>query len=103
VLLAKGADIGADDGGLVLRDLVRTAAPTGHHAPACQMTLYELKVPGVRAYVPDYHVRVPAFGVQVGVGIVIGHAPQPHIACLNTQTRTDDRPGTRQSRRRRKG
>ena len=53
VLLAKGPDISADDGGLVLRDLIRTAAPTGHHAPACQMTLYELKISGVRADVPD--------------------------------------------------
>ena len=77
VLLAKGPDISADDGGLVLRDLVQPAASTGHHAPACQITLYDLKVSGVHADVPDHHVRVPAFGVQVGVGIVLGHAPQP--------------------------
>ena len=45
-MLAKDPDVRADNGGLVLRNLVDAAAPSGHHALACQMTLYDRKVPG---------------------------------------------------------
>ena len=38
MLLAKDPDVRADNGGLVLRNLIDAATPSGHHAPACQMT-----------------------------------------------------------------
>ena len=50
VVLAKDPDVRADDGSLVLRDLIDAAEPSGHHAPACQMTLYEVKALGRLTY-----------------------------------------------------
>ena len=38
MLLAKYPDVRADDSSLVLRDLINAAEPSGHDAPACQMT-----------------------------------------------------------------
>ena len=39
VLLAKDQDVRADHRCLVLRNLIDAAAPSGHHAPAGQMTM----------------------------------------------------------------
>ena len=45
VLLAKDPDVRADYRCMVLRNLIDAAAPSGHHAPACQQTQYDRKAP----------------------------------------------------------
>ena len=50
MLLAQDPDIRADHGRLVRRYLIDAVEPSGHHAPACQMTLYDLNDPGWLTY-----------------------------------------------------
>ncbi len=50
VSLAKDSDVRAGNGGLIFRDLIDAAAPSPRYAPACQVTLYDLKVPGRLRY-----------------------------------------------------
>ena len=50
MLLAQDPDVRADHGRLVPRYLIDAAEPSGHHAPACQMTLYDLNDPGRLTY-----------------------------------------------------